>query len=167
MRISLIWAMARNRVIGRGDGLPWRLPKDRTFFMSTTMGKPVIMGRRTFETLDRPLPGRTNIVVSRSGFRADGIVAAPDLDTAFRLAGERCEADGVNECFVAGGADIYALSLPRADRLYVTLVDAELEGDTFFPPLEFVDFEVVAVENHPADDRHAYPFTIRILDRLP
>ena len=165
MRISLIWAMARNRVIGRGDGLPWRLPKDMAHFMSTTTGKPVIMGRRTFDTLDRPLPGRTNIVVSRSGFRAEGALSAPDMDAAFRLAKQRCEADGVSECFVAGGADIYALALPRADRLYVTLVDAELPGDTFFPPVEFVDFQVVSVEDFPADDEHAWPFTIRVLDR--
>ena len=167
VRISLIWAMARNRVIGRGEGLPWRLPKDMAFFMSTTMGKPVIMGRRTFDTLDRPLPGRTNIVVSRSGFRAQGVLAAPDIETAFRLAEERCEKDGVKECFVAGGADIYALALPRADRLYVTLVDADLDGDTFFPPVEFTDFQVISVEDFPVDDAHAWPFTIRILDRVP
>ena len=158
--------MARNRVIGRGDGLPWRLPKDTAFFVSTTMGKPVVMGRRTFDTLDRPLPGRTNIVVSRSGFEAEGALSAPNLDTAFRFAEERCAADGVNECCVAGGADIYALALPRADRLYATLVDAEVDGDTFFPPVEFTDFRVVSVEDFPADHEHAWPFTIRILDRV-
>ncbi len=157
--------MGRNRVIGRGDGLPWRLPKDAAFFVSTTMGKPVIMGRRTFETLDRPLRGRTNIVVSRSGFQAEGALSAPDMDTAFQLAEERCAAGGVGECCVAGGADIYALALPQADRLYVTLVDAEPDGDTFFPPVEFGDFRVVSVEDFPADHGHAWPFTIRVLDR--
>ena len=166
MRISLIWAMARNRVIGRGNGLPWRLPKDMAFFMSTTLGKPVIMGRRTFDTLDRPLAGRTNIVLSRSGFRCEGALAAPDIDTALALAERQCEADGVHECFVAGGADIYALALPRADRLYVTLIDADLEGDTYFPPVELVDFQVISVEDFPADEKHAHPFTIRVLDRI-
>lgn len=157
--------MARNRVIGRDGRLPWCLPKDTAFFKSTTMGKPVIMGRKTFESLRRPLSGRTNIVISRSAFAHPGVKAVSDLDTALALAEKACLADGVNECCIAGGAEIYALALPRADRLYVTLVDADAEGDTLFPPVEFMDFRVVATEDFPADDAHAYPFTIRVLDR--
>lgn len=167
MRVSMIWAMAKNRVIGRGDGLPWHLPKDLAFFKSVTLGKPVIMGRRTFETLGGPLPGRANIVLSRSGRDYPGASVAADLDGALHLAAAHCERDGKHECFIAGGADIYALAAPRADRLYATLIDAELEGDTFFPPLEFKDYRVVSTENHPADAEHAYPFTVRILDRIP
>lgn len=162
----MIWAMARNRVIGQGNGLPWRLPKDMAFFMSVTLGKPVIMGRRTFATLDKPLPGRTNIVLSRSGRRYPGALAAASLDDALALARERCEQDGTKECFIAGGAEIYALAAPRADRLYATLIDAELDGDTFFPALSFDGYRVVSTEDHPADARHAWPFTVRILHRV-
>ena len=162
----MIWAMARNRVIGQGNGLPWRLPKDMAFFMSVTLGKPVIMGRRTFATLDKPLPGRTNIVLSRSGRRYPGALAAASLDDALALARERCEQDGTKECFIAGGAEIYALAAPRADRLYATLIDAELDGDTFFPALSFDGYRVVSTEDHPADAHHAWPFTVRILHRV-
>lgn len=166
MRVSMIWAMARNRVIGRGEGLPWHLPKDLAFFKSVTLGKPVIMGRRTFETLDQPLPGRANIVLTRSGQDYPGASAAPDLEGALNLAEQQCERDGKNECFIAGGADIYALAAPLADRLYATLIDAELEGDTFFPPFDFSGYRVLSTEDHPADAEHAYPFTVRILDRV-
>lgn len=162
----MIWAMARNRVIGQGNGLPWRLPKDMAFFMSVTQGKPVIMGRRTFETLSEPLPGRMNIVLSRSARSYPGAHAAASLDDALALARARCEQDGTKECFIAGGADIYALAAPRADRLYATLIDAELDGDTFFPPLSFDGYRVVSAENFPADARHPWPFTVRILHRV-
>ncbi len=162
----MIWAMARNRVIGQGDGLPWRLPKEAALFRSVTLGKPVIMGRRTFETLPQPLPGRMNIVLSRSGREYPGACVATTLDAALRLAEARCGQDGTNECFIAGGADIYALAAPRADRLYATLIDAELAGDTFFPPLDFNDYQVISTENYPADAEHAHAFTVRILDRV-
>jgi dihydrofolate reductase len=165
MKVSLIWAMARNGVIGRDNGLPWRLPKDRAFFRSTTMGKPVVMGRRTFESLDKPLSGRTNIVLSRSQFSHLGATWAADLDSALAIAKEACLVDGVNECLVAGGSGVYALALPRADRLYVTLVDADVEGDTFFPPIELSDFRIVATEDYSEDDRHSYAFSIQTLER--
>lgn len=157
--------MARNRVIGRDNGLPWQLPKDRAFFRSTTMGKPVVMGRRTFESLRKPLSGRTNIVLSRSHFSHPGVTWAADLDLALAIAKKTCLADGVSECLVAGGSSVYELALPRADRLYVTLVEADVEGDTFFPPIELSDFRIVGIEEHPTDDRHAYAFSIQTLER--
>ena len=167
MRVSMIWAMARNRAIGLGDGLPWRLPKDAAFFRSVTLGKPVIMGRRTFETLPGPLAGRMNIVLSRTVREHPGACHATNLDAALELAAARCERDGTHECFIAGGADIYALAAPRADRLYATLVDAEPPGDTFFPTLDFCAYRVVSTQDFPADAEHAPPFTVRILDRAP
>ena len=165
MRISLIWAMSRNRVIGRGNRLPWRLPKDTAFFRNITMGKPIIMGRRTFKSQRRPLPGRTNIVLTRSGFAHDGVHTVSDLDAALEMAESQCLIDGADECFVTGGADIYALALPRADRLYETLIDADLEGDTFFPPYDRSQFTLVAKEDIDADENHAFAFSIRVLDR--
>ena len=157
--------MSRNRVIGRNNGLPWQLPKDRAFFRSTTMGKPVVMGRKTFESLRKPLSGRTNIVLSRSQFSHPGVTWAADLDLALAIAEEACLADGVNECLVAGGSDVYELALPHADRLYVTLVETEVEGDVFFPPIQLSDFRIVATDDYPSDDRHAFAFSIQTFER--
>lgn len=160
MRISLIWAMTRNRVIGRDNTLPWHLPDEMRHFIRTTLGKPVIMGRKQFDSMGRPLPKRANIVMSRNaGFHADGVTVVRDLDAAIAAA------DGADEAMVIGGAEIYALALPRADRLYFTLIDAELDGDTFFPEFDERAFTLTHSEHHPADARHAYAYTIRILDR--
>ncbi len=165
MNVSLIWAMSRNRVIGRNNRLPWRLPKDSRFFRTITMGKPVVMGRRTFESMGQPLAGRTNIVLTRSGFTHDGVRIVATLDAALEIAESQCLIDGLEECFVTGGADIYALALPRADRLYETLIDAEIDGDTFFPPYDASEFTLVAKEYFNADEEHAFSFSIRVLDR--
>lgn len=165
MNVSLIWAMSRNRVIGRNNRLPWKLPKDSRFFRTITMGRPVIMGRRTFESMRRPLAGRTNIVLTRSGFTHDGVRIVSTLDAALEVAESQCLIDGVEECFVTGGADIYALALPRADRLYETLIDAEIDGDTFFPPYDASEFTLAAKEDFDADEEHAFSFSIRVLDR--
>ena len=165
MMVSLIWAMSRNRVIGRNNRLPWKLPRDSAFFRTITMGKPVIMGRRTFESVGRPLPGRTNIVLTRSGFAHDSARIVPDLDAALEMAESQCLIDGIEECFVVGGANIYALALPHADRLYETLIDADIEGDTYFPPYDAAQFTLVAKEDFDADEEHAFPFSIRVLDR--
>ncbi|HEX7037377.1 MAG TPA: dihydrofolate reductase [Pseudomonadales bacterium] len=158
MKVSLIWAMARNGVIGRGGGLPWRLPREMKHFMTTTRDHPVIMGRRTFESMDgKPLPRRHNIVVSRNrDYRAEGVVVVGDLAAALAEA----EATGADEAFVIGGAELYRSALERADRLYVTVIDAELEGDTVFPELDWSGWREVARVPHPADDENPYPFTI-------
>jgi dihydrofolate reductase len=158
--------MSRNRVIGRGNGLPWRLPKDLQFFMTTTMGHPVIMGRRTFESMKAPLPGRTNIVVTRdSGYRREGIRVASDLEAALATARRQCLADGGDEAFVAGGAEIYRLALRVATRLYVTEVDAEVEGDTFFPEFDWGAWRRLSCDQFPADASHAYRFSISVFER--
>jgi dihydrofolate reductase len=148
-RLTLIVARARNGVIGRDGRLPWRLPEDLAFFKRTTMGHPIVMGRRTWESIGRPLPGRRNIVVSRqAGFAVAGAEVAASLAEALRL----CEGGG--EVFVIGGAQLYAEALPRADRLIVTEVDADFEGDTHWPAPDPAHWRESAREHlPPADER--------------
>jgi len=132
--IALVVAVADNGVIGRGGDLPWRLPEDLKYFRAVTMGKPIVMGRRTYESIGRPLPGRPNIVVTRNpDFHADGVDIAATLDDALAIAARRAEAAGVSEITIIGGAEIYRAVLPRADRIYLTEVHEAVEGDTVFP----------------------------------
>ncbi len=132
--IALVVAVADNGVIGRGGDLPWRLPEDLKYFRAVTMGKPIVMGRRTYESIGRPLPGRPNIVVTRNpDFHADGVDVAATLDDALAIAARRAEAAGVSEITIIGGAEIYRAVLPRADRIYLTEVHEAVEGDTVFP----------------------------------
>ena len=167
MNLALITAMTRERVIGRDNGLPWRLPKDMRHFMRTTLGKPVIMGRRTFESMPGPLPRRTNIVLtSQPGYGAAGIEVAADFDGALKVAERQCRRDGVDTAFVIGGAPVYAAALPLADRLYVTWVEGEVEGDTWFPEVDWGLWEETAVTAHPADADHDHPFRIAIYQRI-
>lgn len=136
--IALVVAAARNGVIGADNQLPWRLPGDLRHFKAVTMGKPVVMGRKTFESIGRPLPGRLNIVVTRdTGYRVpDGVVLAHDLDAALRQADAAARASGAGEIAVIGGADIYRQTLPLATAVYLTRVELEVDGDAFFPPLD-------------------------------
>lgn len=166
MDISLIWAMAENGVIGRGSSLPWRLPKDMQFFMAATMGKPVIMGRKTFESMKAPLAGRTNIVMTRDpGYERAGVKVVPNFAEALKAAKAQCLVDGVGEIMVAGGAEIYRLALAVATRLYVTRVHAEVDGDTYFPEVDWSDWEEARTESFDADDRHSHPFSISVYNR--
>ena len=165
MRISLIWAMTRNRVIGRNGTLPWQLPDEMRHFRETTLGHPIVMGRKTFESVGKPLPRRTNIVVSSSTIAVDGVHHASSVSAALELARAHCAREGIDECFVTGGARLYAETLPLADRLYWTTIDAELEGDTFFPEFDESKWTVVDERHHGVDERHAYSYTIRVLDR--
>jgi dihydrofolate reductase len=143
-RLSLIVARARNGVIGRAGTLPWRLPEDLAFFKRTTMGHPIVMGRRTWESIGRPLPGRRNIVVSRqAGFVAAGAEVVPSLDEALRLCA------GAGELFVIGGAQLYGEALPRADRLIVTEIDADFDGDTHWPAPDPAHWREAAREHLP------------------
>ena len=160
MRRSLVVAMARNRVIGRDNRLPWRLPDDLAFFKRTTMGHPVIMGRRTYESIGKPLPGRLNIVVTHQpDFSAPGCTVVHSMKEAYRAAGD------APEVAIIGGNAIFAETLPDADTIYLTEVDAEVEGDVFFPPFDRSRFREVELERHAADERHAYPFRILKLER--
>lgn len=143
--VSLIVAMDRNRVIGAGGRLPWHIPADLKRFRRLTLGHHVIMGRKTWESIGRPLPGRTNIVLTRqAGFRAEGACVVSSLDDALRLAA------GDTEVFVIGGTEVYALALPRAQRAYVTEIDAAFGGDTWFPALPANEWREVARETQRA-----------------
>ena len=162
-------ARARNGVIGKDGGLPWRLPGDLAFFKKATMGKPVIMGRKTWDSLPlKPLPGRLNIVLSRDGsFEPHGAVVCENFSSAVQIAREQAEDDGVDEVCVIGGAALFEAALPRAKRLYLTEVEAQVEGDTFFPAFDEADWREVRREHHPADEKNQYAFTIRELEKRP
>ena len=160
-------ARARNGVIGRGGALPWRLKSDMALFKALTLGKPVIMGRRTWDSLPRkPLPGRTNLVVSRDGsFEPDGALACESLDEAVQIAREQAADDGMDEVCVIGGAQIAQAAWPRARRLYLSEVDAEPEGDAILPPFDLAGWREVRRETYPASDTDEYPFVFRVLER--
>lgn len=160
MRVSLVVAMDRRRVIGKDNQLPWRLPADLAYFKRVTMGHPVIMGRRTHESIGKPLPGRRNIVVTRQrGYVAPGCTVVGSLAEAMAAAGD------ADEVSVIGGSSVFAETLPRADVIHLTEVDAEVEGDTFFPAFDRGPWRETEVERHGADERHAYPFRIVRLER--
>tara|TARA_R110000868_G_scaffold11516_2_gene56296 strand:- start:33712 stop:34233 length:522 start_codon:yes stop_codon:yes gene_type:complete len=165
--ICLIVARGRNGVIGADGDLPWRLGSDLKSFKTITGGKPIIMGRKTWESLPRrPLPGRLNIVVTRqAGYSAEGASLAGDLNTAFDLGIEQAVRDGVSEVFVIGGAQIYAAALEAADRLYITEVDATPTGDVHFPELDPAAWWETGSETYPAGDRDDHAFTLRVLNR--
>jgi dihydrofolate reductase len=164
MRMALIVAVSENGVIGRGGTLPWRIPEDMRWFKEKTLGKPCIMGRKTWESFPkRPLPGRPNIVITRDrSFAADGATVVHSFDEAVRAA-ERVKGDG-QEIMVLGGAEIYRDALPRADRIYLTRVHTTVDGDTYLPNLDPAMWhEVSAV---PARDAAPHRATFTILDRL-
>lgn len=160
MRLSLIVALASNGVIGRNNQLPWRLSADLKHFKALTMGKALIMGRRTFESIGRPLPGRTNIVVTRDrAFQAPGCIVVHDVDQALHTAAHQ------EEVMAMGGANLYRQLLPRADRLYLTEVKAEVAGDTWFPELNPAEWAETERVSHRADDKNEYDYDFVILDR--
>ena len=159
--LSQIVAIGRNRVIGAGNALPWRLPDDLAHFKRLTLGKPVLMGRKAWESLGRPLPGRDNLVITRNpGYHAAGARVFASLDTALAACSD------APEIMLIGGAELYAQTLPICDRLYLTEVDAAPDGDAFFPALDPADWRETAAEPHPADARHAHAFTWRTLERV-
>lgn len=165
-RLALIVAVADNGVIGRDNGLPWHLPEDLRYFKRITMGKPIVMGRKTFESIGRALPGRTNIVISRNEqFAPDGVVLAASLDEALVLARQLADEQGVGEAVIIGGAQIYALALPRADRLYVTRVHATPEGDTLLPPVDWAQWAETSCKRNTASDDNPYDFSFVVYDR--
>lgn len=166
MIISLIAALTRNRVIGKDNDLPWHLPDDMKYFMQTTKGHHVVMGRKNYDSIPekfRPLPNRTNIVVTRQkDLKLPGCLVVNALEDAVSIARNA----GESEVFIIGGSTIYRLGLPFADRLYLTEIDAELDGDTHFPAFNRNDWKEVSRKHHPADDRHAFPFDFVIYDPI-
>ena len=153
--------MDRNRLIGRDNALPWRLPADLAHFRNITMGKPVVMGRKTFESIGRPLPGRTNIVLTRSlDFSAEGVLVADSLESALDLAGDAAEV------FVIGGGAVYEQALPQAQRLYLTLVDDEFEGDAWFPAIVPTQWREVERSRHGADERNPHDYSFVVFEKI-
>ena len=165
--LAIVAARARNGVIGRDGGLPWRLKSDMALFKATTLGKPVIMGRKTWDSLPKkPLPGRTNLVLSRDGtFEPRGAVVCDRFDQALSMAREQAQEDGAEEVCVIGGTMLFALAMPKAKRLYLTEVEAEVEGDASFPDFDEAAWREVRRDAHSAAEQDDYPFTFRVLDR--
>jgi dihydrofolate reductase len=163
MRVSLVVAAGRNGVIGHRGKIPWRLPDDQKFFKRLTVGHCVVMGRKTFESLPRPLPDRKTFVLSRQPHES-----GPDFEFADALAVVlgRARKEGFKECFIAGGEAVYLEGMALADRIYLTHVDAKPEGDTFFPKIDERHWSLSARESHPADPRHAHSFDFETWDRI-
>jgi dihydrofolate reductase len=166
-QLVLVVARARNGVIGRDGDLPWRLRSDLQRFKAITLGKPCIMGRKTWESLPlKPLPGRLNLVLSRDeSFTARGAVVCTTLDEAVEIARETAEEDGVGEICVIGGVALFEKALPRAKRLYLTEVEAAPDGDMMFPPFDGTDWIELSSEAHPAGEKDDHGFVFRLLER--
>jgi len=160
MIISLIAALDKNRLIGSDNGMPWHLPADFKHFKEVTMGKPVVMGRKTFESIGRPLPGRQNIVISRKGFSADGIITVDSIDAALQLVKD------IDEVMIIGGANIYDQLIEKADRLYLTHVDAECEGDAWFPEFDPTQWDITHESFVKKDEKNNYNFNIISYERI-
>lgn len=159
-RVSLIVAMSRNRVIGRDNAIPWRIPAELQRFKQLTMGHHIVMGRKTWDSIGRLLPGRTTVIVTRNAqLRVEGALIASSLTEALRLAAHD------DEIFVIGGAEIFAQALPLAQRLYLTTVDIEIDGDTFMPPFDPTEWHRVRSEAHPADPTNPLPWVLEIYER--
>lgn len=166
MRLALIAAVADNGVIGRDNALPWHLPGDLAHFKRVTLGKPVVMGRRTFDSIGRPLPGRCNIVISRdASYRPEGCRVLPSLEEALEVAVRVAQRDGVDEAVVIGGAQVYAAALPRADRLYLTEVHAAVDGDVNFPQVDWSQWSETDRERCPAAGESAYEYSFVVYER--
>lgn len=153
MEVAIIVAMAKNRVIGNGTKIPWHLPADFKHFKKTTMGCPIIMGRITHESIGRPLPGRKNIVVTRNPKTSfEGAESAKSMESVI----QRCKSDGCKKVFVIGGAEIYREAIPQADRLFITQVDAEVDGNVYFPELQLDHWRLVSSSEYKKDDKNQY-----------
>ena len=164
--IALIAAVAENGVIGTSGEIPWRLPSDFAFFKRTTLGKPVVMGRKTFESIGRPLPGRTNLVVTaRSGYQPEGVEVMPSLEAALDRAQEIAARDGVEELMVMGGGEVYRATIGVADRLYITHVAVSPTGDAHFPEIDPAVWEVDRTLDITRTDKDSAAFIVKVYTR--
>ncbi|MDO6565200.1 type 3 dihydrofolate reductase [Amphritea sp. 1_MG-2023] len=167
MHLAIIVAQAENRVIGINNNLPWHLPEDLRYFKQVTMAKPIIMGRKTFESIGRPLPGRTNIVISRDAtFQPENVKVVNSLEAAKALAESICTINGGDEAMVIGGAQIYEQALPLCDRLYLTQVHAEVDGDAYFPAFNPGDWAEIGREDFSAAEHNPYDYSFIVLKRI-
>jgi len=162
MKVSLIWAMDKNRLIGCDNALPWKLPADMGWFKQNTIGKPILMGRKTYASIGRALPGRTNIIVSRQkDLQIDGCIVVQSLAQAKAAVPE------ADEIMVMGGAEIYALLFDQADLLYITMVDAAFDGDAWFPEFDYSAWQEVSRQDGIVDEKNIYPHAFIIMERKP
>lgn len=167
VKLCLIVAVAENGVIGKDNDLPWKISSDLKYFKATTMGKPIIMGRKTFQSIGRPLPGRTNIVITRdTSYAPEGVIIAHTLDMALDVATGIAQSKALDEVMVIGGAEIYTLCLPAADKLYLTRVHGRVEGDAYFPDLEDKDWIEHSSERHAAGEKDSHDYSLIVLDRI-
>ena len=162
MIISTIVAVAKNNVIGKDNDIPWYLPADLKYFKKITTGHHIVMGRKCYESIGRPLPKRTNIVVTRNPFFiATGCLVTHNVAEAVQLA----EANGEEEVFIIGGGQIYEIALPHVDRIYLTEVDLEVDGDIFFPEIDLQNWNLIEETKHKADEKNEYDYTFKVLER--
>ena len=165
-KLSIIVAMANNRAIGKDNKLLWRLPEDLKYFKRITMGKPIIMGRKTFESIGYPLPGRLNIVVTLQGdWQHSNVKVAHSLEEAIKLAQYQVFIDDIDEVMLIGGAQLYRAALPQADRIYLTRVDADFEADAFFPVIDETAWREVHRETFPASASNPYGYAFCVLEK--
>lgn len=158
--ISMIWAMGKNNELGCKNRMPWYLPADFAYFKKVTLGKPVIMGRKTFESIGKPLPGRTNIIITRdTAFKPEGCITVNSIDKA-----KTYSTDG--EVFIIGGAEIYAAFLPMADKLYITEIDKEFEVDAYFPELDYSQWQLVSFEPGIRDEKNPLDYKWLVYERI-
>ncbi|RYY56995.1 MAG: dihydrofolate reductase [Chitinophagaceae bacterium] len=163
MFVSMVVAAAKNNVIGKDNQLVWNLPNDMKFFKNITWGMPVLMGRKTYEALGKPLPGRKNFVLTRNkGWQVDGAVTVSSLGDARLLVQEM----DVKEIMIIGGGEIYKMLLPDTNRVYLTRVDASPEGDAWFPELNPAEWKLTSRDDHEADAKHAYSYSFQVWDRI-
>lgn len=160
MTFSLIVAITKNKVIGKDNKMPWHLPADLAWFRENTQGKPIIMGRKTFESIGYPLPKRTNIVLSRSPYKQEGIIWKNNLESALDFVKDS------NEIMLIGGGELFKQYLPLADKLYLTEIQAQIEGDTFFPDINWSEWKIEFEQYRPADEKNSYDCRFLILERI-
>ena len=162
MLISFVVAATENNVIGKNNDLPWSLPDDMKFFVRTTRGHHILMGRKNLESFGKLLPKRTNIIITtKKDYQFEGAVVKHSIEEGIQFAKDR----GEKELMIIGGGEIYRQTLPITDRIYLTRIHTELEGDTFFPELDRNEWKEVSSEYHPADENHKYDFTFKVLER--
>ncbi|MGV8854157.1 MAG: dihydrofolate reductase [Devosia sp.] len=166
IRMAMIVGVAENDVIGSAQTIPWRIPSDMAFFRSTTMGKPIIMGRKQYETVGKPLPGRTNIVVTRQqDYRPEGVLVVASLDAAIKTAREIAQRDGVDEIMIIGGGEIYAQMMERADRLYISHIALTPPGNVRFPTIDPAVWTVVARPEITPNPKDEAGYRINVYER--
>ena len=166
VKVCIVVAMAENRVIGQDNDLPWRIPEDLKYFKNVTMGLPLVMGRKTFESIGKPLPGRPHFIVTRNKeWSHEGVSVSSSLEGAIEAAKAQAERDGKDRVMIVGGAEIYLQVLPQVDRLYLTRVHCEIEGDAFFPELNYEEWNEVSRKSGENSGQNGYEYSFFVYEK--